>query len=288
MFSRAFKGAALALSLSVLAAPVAHAAPNFDPNKVPPRTQMTLRLDNGHTISTPNGHESRPALSLSKLYLGMWVMQHGAPGDKARVEQMIRYSDDNIATDPDRRYPQAIDSVARQYGLPNTHRNGFWGNSTTSTQDVTKFINAVYGDPAAAPLFRGMNNAAPVAADGYRQDFGTAHVPGVTGTKFGWADNRRVHATVSRGPGFSIAANTYGPAGAHTADVRGAVRPGAPSAPQVPGTSSQQVGNQIKQVVPPQFHRQVDDATNAAAQAERQACAAVNQALTQAGPSTVC
>lgn len=65
-----------------------------------------------------------------------------------------------------------------------------------------------------------MRNAAPIAADGYRQNFGTATLPGMEGTKFGWADNRNIHASVSFGHGFTVAANTYGNAGDHTADVQ--------------------------------------------------------------------
>ncbi len=33
-----------------------------------------------------------------KLYLAYWVLQHGAPADKARVENMIRFSEDGTAT----------------------------------------------------------------------------------------------------------------------------------------------------------------------------------------------
>ncbi len=45
---------------------------------------------NGTVVSTANSHESRPALSLVKLYLAFWVLQHGAPAATARVENMIR------------------------------------------------------------------------------------------------------------------------------------------------------------------------------------------------------
>ena len=208
----------LVTALSLVTIPAAQAV-TLDPHAVPARTQITVRHDSGATVSTANSHESRPALSLSKLYLGYWVLKYGAPADKARVEHMIRVSDDNVATDLDRRYPQAIPSIIHEFGLRETHYTGYWGTTTTSTEDVARFTSRIQRDPIAAPIRTGMATAAPVAADGYRQDFGTSRIPGVIGTKFGWSDNRRIHASVSTAPGFTVAANTYGDAGTHTADV---------------------------------------------------------------------
>ena len=218
------------LALAATTAPTAQAL-TFDPGKVPPRTQMTVRYADGNSVSTGNSHESRPALSLAKLYLGMWVLKYGAFEDKARVENMIRFSEDGTASDLERKYPQAIPSIIGEYRLGDTHHNGYWGNTTTSTEDLTRFIGAISGDPVAAPLMKGMATAAPVASDGYRQDFGTARIPGIIGTKFGWSDNRQVHASASFGPGYSVAANTYGSPADLTGDVLGAVE----VAPQVPG-----------------------------------------------------
>ncbi len=106
------KAGALALTLTATlgVAPAAQAL-TFDPGKVPPRTQMTVRYADGHVASTGNSHESRPALSLVKLYLGMWVLKYGAPEDKARVENMVRFSEDATAGDLERRYPQAIPGI---------------------------------------------------------------------------------------------------------------------------------------------------------------------------------
>ncbi|AZA11822.1 hypothetical protein [Corynebacterium gerontici] len=213
------------LSLSVAAAalvvvPVAQAV-TVPLQGVPDRTQISVQTPVGINAATPNANESRPALSLSKLYLGYWVLHHGAPEDQAKVEQMIRFSDDNIATELDRKYPQAIPEVIAQFGLTTTHYNGFWGNTTTSTNDMTTFLQAIAMDPVAWPLINGMRTASPVAADGYHQDYGTATLPGIWATKFGWSDDRQsVHATASYGPGFVIAANTDGPSEQLTQDVQ--------------------------------------------------------------------
>ncbi|MGP6175049.1 hypothetical protein [Corynebacterium sp. A21] len=223
-------------ALLLLANPVAGAI-TLDSTAVPDRTQITLRLDGGQTFATPNAGESRPALSLSKLYLGHWVLHHGAAEDKDKVEHMIRVSDDGVASQLESKYPKAIPDTINSFGLTQTHHNGYWGNSTTSTNDVTRFLSEIRGDQVSAPIFNGMASAAPSAADGYTQDFGTSRILAVQGTKFGWSDDRGVNATASFGPGFTVAANTYGPAATHTADVLGAIT-GSPVIPTPPGESS--------------------------------------------------
>lgn len=243
------------LALATVAAPSAQAL-TFDPGKVPPRTQMTVRYADGNSVSTGNGHESRPALSLAKLYLGMWVLKYGAPEDKARVENMVRFSEDGTASDLERKYPQAIPSIIGEYRLGETHHNDYWGNTTTSTEDLARFIGVISGDPVAAPLMKGMATAAPVASGGYRQDFGTARIPGIIGTKFGWSDDRQVHASASFGPGYSVAANTYGSPADLTADVLGAVevQPQAPSLPTPPQDLRDRTCAELKRAVPSSSH----------------------------------
>lgn len=283
-----FSAAALVGTLAAgLVTPVAQAGITIDPNAVPGRTQVTLRYSNGTVVSTANSHESRPALSLVKLYLGYWVLQHGAPADKARVESMIRFSEDGTATDLDRRYPQAIPEIIGQFGLHETHYPGFWGNTTTSTEDLARFTSAIVGDPLATPIINGMRTASPVAADGYKQDFGTSRVPGVVGTKFGWDDNRNVHATASFGNGFSIAANTYGAASQLTGDILGAVRitaDGIRNSGRQPSPLEQQILN----FVPVQFHdparQAIRGAEDSVTNAQLQFCALA----AQAGSSHLC
>lgn len=247
----------VALSCALISVPSAHAGISLDPSRVPPRTQINLRYSNGHVVETRNAHESRPAMSLAKLYLGMWVLQHGAPEDQGRVENMIRHSEDGTASYLDRKYPRAIPETIARYQLRETHYPGYWGNTTTSTNDVTRFTEAIVHDPVAAPIVRGMRTAAPVAADGYKQDYGTSRIPGVIGTKFGWADNRAINASASFGDGYSIAANTYGGPGQLTQDVLGAVKVEAPRlpmppAPQPAGPSA--LERQILSVLPAWMH----------------------------------
>jgi len=238
--ARATKTVAAAMSgLIVLATSMIPAtAATVDVAAAPARTQIIMMKDNGEVIETPGAHESRASLSIVKLYLGHWVLQHGAPEDKALVYEMIRSSHDGIASNLDRKYRQAIPDTIGRFRLAETNYRGRWGDTTTSVHDMAAFVRAVRTDPAARPLIDGMRNPAAVAADGYPQNFGTATLPGIEGTKFGWSDKRDVHATVSFGPGFVVAAHTFGSAQVHTDDVRRAVHTDGP----VAGTQQIQIG----------------------------------------------
>ena len=65
---------------------------------------------------------------------------------------MIRYSDDKVASDLDRRYPQAISSIIQEFGLSETHYTGYWGTTKTSTEDVARFIAEIQHDPRSSPV----------------------------------------------------------------------------------------------------------------------------------------
>lgn len=227
---------------TALAAP----QPRLNPQGVieaPARTQISFNhTATGFHAGTANENEARPGLSIVKLYIADYVFKHGSPEDKAKATQMIRTSDDAIASELYGRYPDSINATARDYGLANTHGASHWGNSTTSSRDTADFLAAKKRENPADPVLVAMKTASPVAADGYAQDYGTGTLPGVNGTKWGWSDDRSsVHASASIGPDFTVAANTYGPKDAHTADVQGAfdaptpVLPGLPGLPNIPG-----------------------------------------------------
>jgi len=189
----------------------------------------------------PNQHESRPALSIVKLYIADYVFAHGTPADKADATRMLQVSDDNIASRLHAKYPQSISTTANAYGLNDTHDPGFWGNSTTSTADSVTYLEAKKRQDPGSPVLAALASASPVAADGMRQDYGTAVLPGVIGTKWGWSDDwTSFTASASYGADFSVAAQTNGPAAQLTGDVVDAFRPSAPApspapTPSIPG-----------------------------------------------------
>lgn len=182
-----------------------------------------------------------------KLYVADYALRHGdrSPEDLLLAERMIRQSDDAAASELDTKYPEAIDAAADEYGLSETSRGSFWGDSFTSTADTVRFLVAKRGDPLS-PIPGWMSTAEPVAADGTAQDWGTAKLPGVVGTKWGWADpGSSVVASASFGTDFTVAANTYGTADEQTEDVLGAFGSGpapliSPEAlPAIPGMDQQ-------------------------------------------------
>ncbi|MEV0355175.1 hypothetical protein AB0H71_03840 [Nocardia sp. NPDC050697] len=197
-------------------APVAGAGPAAD--SVPARTAFSLRTPLGGW-GTGNEDQPRTALSLAKLYLADYAVRHGDGADLAAAERAIRYSDDAAADTLGARYPQAIGAIAAEYGLART-AGGYWGTASTSTADVATFLLAKETTDPGSPLLLWMATAAPTAADGTAQNWGTADVPGVIGTKWAWSDTGTAEvASASFGPGFVVVAHTTGGTGEHTADV---------------------------------------------------------------------
>ena len=235
---------ALGASTVVALAPAATAAPvprqdGSGHVVAPARTQVTVAHSaTGFRAGTANQHESRPALSIVKLYIADYVFGHGSPADKADATRMLQVSDDNIASRLYAKYPQSISTTANAYGLNDTHDPGFWGNSTTSTADSVTYLEAKKRQDPGSPVLAALASASPVAADGMRQDYGTAVLPGVIGTKWGWSDDRTSFtASASYGADFSVAAQTNGPAAQLTGDVVDAFRPSAPSPAPAPTPS---------------------------------------------------
>lgn len=194
--------------------------------QVPARTSMSLRsVVPGVRWGTENETQARGGLSIVKLYLADYALRHGdgSAQDKELGERMIRYSDDAAADTMAAKYPYAIDSIATEYELTATHGNAGWGESSTSTADVADFLAAKLRAEPDSPILSWMSQAGETAVDGTKQDWGTARLPRVTGTKWGWSDMGEPEvASASIGPGFTVTAHTYGTAAQQTEDVLGA------------------------------------------------------------------
>ncbi|MEU3474321.1 hypothetical protein [Rhodococcus sp. NPDC006774] len=213
-------GIAVAL---VCAAPAQALPTPGDLSDVPARTSLSYEhIPTGTYVGSADDNSARPGLSTVKLYMADYVVRFGdgSPRDLDLAARMVQVSDDGAASTLDNKYPQAISATAAEYGLTSTSRGGFWGNSSTSTADTVRFLAAKKRTDPASPVLAWMNTAAPVARDGMVQDWGTEQLPGVTGTKWGWADDRSsVVASASIGDDFVIASNTYGPTRSNTDDV---------------------------------------------------------------------
>ncbi|WP_241228461.1 hypothetical protein [Corynebacterium hylobatis] len=170
------------------------------------------RLSDDHRTGTATERFARPALSLIKLYIAEYVIEHGTFAEQYAAIDMISSSDDRTAGELYRKYPESIGEVAREYGLLSTRAHDRWGYSVTSTYDVVGFIVQLMEKDPMHPILVAMAEATPVAADGYGQDFGTSVLPGVIGTKWGWSDNRDLHSSVSFGENFVVAAAVTGSA----------------------------------------------------------------------------
>ncbi|MFI1919982.1 hypothetical protein [Nocardia sp. NPDC020380] len=219
---------ALAAGVCLCAAPQAAAEPKpGDPSQVPPRTAISVRsVIPGVLWGTANESEPLAALSISKLYLADYALRRGdgSAEDRELGERMIRFSEDDAADRMAAKYPYAIDAVAQEYGLAATSGAGGWEVSTTSTADVADFLAAKVRTEPDSPILDWMTHAGSTAADGTKQNWGTARLPQVRGTKWGWSDMPPPEvASASFGPGFTVSAHTYGTADDQTADVQGAL-----------------------------------------------------------------
>ncbi len=205
--------------------PVPAFAYHVDPSYNRERTALAVVHTDGRISMSPDAEEERPALSLAKLYLGYWVLYNGTAEEKKQVKEMVSNSDDAIASKLDRKYPKAIDEIAKDFDLKATARGSSWGNSQTSARDLATFVCAILWDPVAKPLLQGMEDQAAVASDGFIQGFGTARLKDVKGSKMGWADRRKEstgsvsYATVGNET-FAVAALTFGSAYENTVDTR--------------------------------------------------------------------
>ncbi|MFE3195134.1 hypothetical protein ACFXHA_39450 [Nocardia sp. NPDC059240] len=197
---------------------------DIEPLQVPERTSISVRtMVPGVGWGTENETEERAALSISKLFIADYALRHGdgSAADRDLCERMIRKSDDAAADRLSHKYPSAIDDIAREYGLTATHGAGDWELSTTSTADVADFLAAKVRTEPDSPILAWMEEPADKAADGTRQDWGTARLPQILGSKWGWSDLGDPEvASASFGPGFTVSAHTYGTAEQQTQDVQ--------------------------------------------------------------------
>ncbi|MGF0313657.1 hypothetical protein [Rhodococcus sp. IEGM1428] len=227
------------IALALTCAAPAQALPTpADFADVPSRTSISYEhVPTGTYVGSAEDNSARPGLSTVKLYMADYVVRFGdgSARDRVLAARVVQVSDDGAASVLDNKYPQAIDATAAEFGLTSTSRGGFWGSSYTSTADTVRFLAAKKRTDPASPVLAWMNSAVPVAADGTVQDWGTKTLPGVTGSKWGWADDgSSVVASASIGDEFVVASNTYGPRRTQTDDVLaalGGVELTAPPAP---------------------------------------------------------
>lgn len=185
-------------------------------------SQFTLvDLKSATVVGSATQHESRPALSLAKLYIADYVLEHGTVAEQYEALTMVADSADTTAAELYDAYPEAIDATAKKYGLYSTTSSPLgWGYARTSTYDVAKFITSLHEENPTHPILVAMSQSTPVAADGTTQDFGTAVLPGVVGSKWGWSNEQELHSSVSFGRNYVVAAAVTGSAADLTSYVQ--------------------------------------------------------------------
>jgi len=172
-------------------------------NSVVPGTTvgvLAVDTDSDEPVASYNATEPMYTASVVKLLIAIDLLhsQNWQPDDTtaARLEQMISYSDDDIANalwDEDGGN-SIVTRAAALIGLTETQPPddpAQWGESMMSAQDVVKTYQYIQDEiPAQAQdvLMTGMRNAAATAADGTQQYFGIPDgLPGTSwAIKQGW------------------------------------------------------------------------------------------------------
>ncbi|MDO5032704.1 hypothetical protein [Corynebacterium sp.] len=178
------------------------------------------RLHDGMHLGTVSEHDAGYALSLIKLYIATYVIEHGSFEDKYDALDMIASSSDVTAEKLFEKYPSSIDAIAREYGLEATKAGKTWGKSKTSTYDVVSFVVKLRQKDETHPVLVAMAHPDAISADGYAQDYGTAKLDDVVGSKWGWSDGKDRHSSVSFGKDFVVAASIEGSADELSAYVK--------------------------------------------------------------------
>ncbi|KAA8722512.1 hypothetical protein [Corynebacterium phocae] len=171
-----------------------------------------MRLSDGMRMATANEHTARPALSIIKLYIAAYVVDEGELEDKYSAVEMITSSNDDLAAALFEAYPESIGATAAKYGLKSTRAADRWGLSVTSTYDVMSFISQLLKEDPLHPVLVAMAQSDAYAADGYPQNYGTVTLSNVLGSKWGWSNDKDLHASVSFGRNFVVAAAIEGTA----------------------------------------------------------------------------
>ncbi|MDY6049859.1 MAG: hypothetical protein SPI77_04785 [Corynebacterium sp.] len=183
------------------------------------RTAMAFTYSpTGWHTGSANEHDPMAAVSLVKLYIADYVLEKGTAKDKQMAVEMLQTSNDMYADYLHALYPEAIRTTLAKYHLEDSIDTGYWGTMMTSAYDIVSYLEQA--KKKNSPVIAAMKGVKPVAADGYKQNYGTSRLPQVTGSKFGWANLRNFYnASASIGEDFSVVAFTIGSAADNTEDV---------------------------------------------------------------------
>lgn len=146
---------------------------------------------------TANAHVQVASESIMKLFLATYYATRAGGADlltperRSSLEEMIRYSDDDIASALFT--ADAIPSQAQRYGLTetaNADNPGQWGGARISAHDTALFLYRMSVDPQVGPWLMGvLAQTEPNGHDGFDQFWGFNALDGDHGSKQGWGSD---------------------------------------------------------------------------------------------------
>ncbi|WP_145982277.1 hypothetical protein [Rhodococcus sp. MTM3W5.2] len=145
-----------------------------------------------------------PAASLAKLFIADDYLHRRAATWAASDGEMLAGVVSMLATSDDGAAellwtlgggPAVVERVAERYSLSATSADGAWWDTTVTAADIARYYDGLLSGrggltaPARQIMIAGLQATAPVAADGFDQDFGvwaTVERWGGPGLKQGW------------------------------------------------------------------------------------------------------
>ncbi|MBP1158547.1 hypothetical protein [Rhodococcus sp. PvR099] len=145
-----------------------------------------------------------PAASLTKLFIADDYLHRIAATPAAIDGEMLAGVVSMLATSDDGAAellwtlgggPAVVERVAERYALSATSADGAWWDTSVTAADIARYYDGLLSgrggltEPARQIMIVGLQAAAPVAADGFDQDFGvraTLERWGGPGIKQGW------------------------------------------------------------------------------------------------------
>ncbi|MGW6377908.1 hypothetical protein ACWFRB_17800 [Rhodococcus sp. NPDC055112] len=147
---------------------------------------------------------SFPAASLAKLFIADDYLHRSAARWAAIDGEMLAGVVSMLATSDDGAAellwtlgggPAVVERVAERYALSATSADGAWWDTTVTAADIARYYDGLLSgrggleEPARQIMIAGLQAVAPVAADGFDQEFGvwaTLERWGGPGIKQGW------------------------------------------------------------------------------------------------------
>jgi hypothetical protein len=159
---------------------------------------MVFDRDTGAVTLSADEHRRIRSASLVKLMIALdYFDKHGADNPIPELESMLRFSDDDAASNLwiQEGFEEIVKRVVAKLGLHDTSPppyddRGWWGHTATSAADIVavyRYILDCASSSVRGFIMSNLHHAMPCASDGFNQFFGIPCVIPGSAYKQGWS-----------------------------------------------------------------------------------------------------